>query len=90
MAGTMTLIAPAIAAGLAFWPSPFLAVPFYSCCRLGASKERPLECSVIGGIAPRGFSAASDFYRSSVRGDVDYVANHKVCDSRVSFCAHQS
>jgi hypothetical protein len=60
MAGTMTLIAPAIAAGLAFWPSPFLAVPFYSCCRLGASKERPLECSVIGGIAPRGFSAASD------------------------------
>lgn len=35
-------------------------MPFYSCGRLGASKERPLECSGIGGIAPRGFSAASD------------------------------
>lgn len=34
-------------------------MPFYSCGRLGASKERPLECSGIGGIAPRGFSAAS-------------------------------
>jgi hypothetical protein len=36
------------------------------------------------------FGCFGFFYRYAVRGDVDYVANHGVCDSRLGFCAHQS
>ena len=47
---------------------------------------RPLECSRIGGQLRGPFRLLRFLYRSFVRGDVDYVANHGVCDSRLGCC----